>query len=110
LLFGTVEVLEACVIEEISKLFAFGEDAHGHFLACVLKLDDEIHENLVFVLGDREFLPCFPKLFGHPVGDDRRELQILHEAFNVLNLLVETARQPQLSPRSPFLVLKYQSQ
>lgn len=69
--------LEAGLIEEILKLLGFLQDIQGHLERRVLKLDDEVDEELILVLADGELLPYFPKFLGHPVGHDCYVLQVV---------------------------------
>ena len=86
--------LECVFIEEIPELFRFLEDVECHFEGGVLELDDEVDEQLVLVLPNREFPSNLPELLRHPVGDNRDVLQVVHKPANVAHLLREAARQP----------------
>lgn len=42
-----------------------------------MKLDDEVHEELILILTDGELLPYLPKFLCHPVGYDCYVFQVV---------------------------------
>ena len=109
LLLAGVVVIERVWIKEILELCWFFEDVQSHFESCVLEFYNKVDEDLVFNLRNLEFFTDSPKLFGHPVSNYRHIFKVLHESFDISDLLCEKARQPELSPGSSFLIFINQS-
>ena len=75
-----------------------------------MKFYDEINKNLIFVFPDRKFFSNLPKFFGHPIANDGYILQIIDIGLDIDYLFAKKPRKPELSPRSPLLILIDQSQ
>lgn len=107
LLLTWLVAVESGGVEEIFIVLWFFEDIQGHFEGGVLELDDEIDEDLVFDLSNRELFSYSPELFGHPVRNNSHIFQVVNVALDVWDLLGEQARQPEFSPWGSLLILVY---
>lgn len=87
LLFTGFILCQSELVEKIAVGLVFVDDVEGHLEIGVLELDDEVHKNLVFHLGDRKVLPALPELLCHPVSNNSHILQVFDVLFDVVNLL-----------------------
>lgn len=93
------------LLKEVTELIRSLEDVQGHLESRVLELDDEVDEELVLVLPNRELLTDAPELLGNPVGKNSHVFEVVNKGTDIGHFVIETARQPELAPRGSLLVL-----